>query len=162
MTARWIHFTRWLTLAAVSAAMLACTTVGVGSGALSSDNTPVSFNWSSTDGGNTGSMSATLGNGAAFSGPFLQMTGTVRTEALDPLWRGWRRGWGDWGFWGGYPVTAFSTVYSGKVIANLQGPGEQRLRCRFHLNEPASGMSGGGQGECQFNDGRSVQAVFPR
>jgi hypothetical protein len=36
------------------------------------------------------------------------------------------------------------------------------MRCRFHLNEPVSGMRGGGQGECQFNGGHTVDAVFPR
>ena|ERR1035437_1609847 len=166
MNTRWMTTTRRATaLVATLAAtmsMLACTSVGVGNGSLLSDNTPVSFSWTSTDGGNTGTLSATVGNGLAFSGPFLQMTSAVRTEALDPLWRGWRRGWGDWAYGGMAPMNAFSTVYSGQVIANLQGPGEQRLRCHFHLNDPAAGMGRGGQGECQFNDGRTVQAVFPR
>ncbi len=147
---------------ALALSLLACTSMGVGSGSLLTDNTPVSFSWTSTDGGNTGTLSAMVNSGAAFSGPFLQMTSTVRTEALDPIWRGWHRGWGDWAHGGIGPMNAFATIYSGQVIANLQGPAEQRLRCRFHLNDPAAGMSGGGQGECQFNDGRTVQAVFPR
>jgi hypothetical protein len=36
------------------------------------------------------------------------------------------------------------------------------MRCRFFLNDPAGGMGGGGQGECQFNGGRTVDAVFAR
>jgi hypothetical protein len=77
------------------------------------------------------------------------------------MWNGWRRGWNDWGYWGTLPESAFATHYSGKVIANLQGPGAQRLPCRFLLNAPAAGMGGGGQGECQFTGGRTVDAIFP-
>lgn len=164
MDTRWITSTRraavLATFATLAVSMLACTSMGVGSGSLSPDNTPVTFNWISKDGGNTGTMSAGLDNGVAFSGPFLQVTSTVRVDPLEPLWHGWRRGWADWGY--GDPASAFSTDYSGKVIANLQGPDDQRLRCRFRLNDPVGGMGSGGQGECQFNGGRTVQAVFPR
>lgn len=152
-------------LAALGGAVLAlsaCTSMGVGSGSLRPDNTPVSFSWTSKDGGSTGTMSATAVNAGVFSGPFVQMTSTVRTEMLEPMWRGWRRGWNDWRYFGPYSDTAFSTIYSGKVIANLSGPDGQALRCRFHLNDPAAGMRAGGQGECQFNGGRTVDAVFPR
>ena len=51
--------------------------------------------------------------------------------------------------------------YSGKVVATLTGQGDQRMRCRFHLVASASGMSGGGDGQCQLADGRAVQAGFP-
>lgn len=73
-----------------------------------------------------------------------------------------RRGWGDWRCFGAYPDTAFSTACSGKVVANLTGPFGQSMRCRFHLNDPVAGLKGGGQGECQFDGGRTVDAVFPR
>jgi hypothetical protein len=131
MNSRWINsISRAAGFAAVAGAaltLLACTTMGTGTGSLSPGNTPVAFNWSSKDGGITGTMSATIGGGAAFSGPFLQVT-----------------------------------RYSGKVIANLKGPGTQQLRCRFQLNDPAGGMGGGGQGECQFGGGRTVDATFAR
>lgn len=29
------------------------------------------------------------------------------------------------------------------------------------LNDRGAGMRGGGQGECQLNDGRTIQAAFP-
>jgi hypothetical protein len=150
-------------VAGVALTALACTSMGTGTGSVTPGNTPVSFDWTSKDGGTTGTMSATIGNGASFSGPFLQMTSSVRTDALEPMWGGgWRRGWGDWGGWGSFPDTEFSTRYSGKVVANLKGPDSQQLRCRFNLNDPAAGMGGGGQGECQFTGGRTVDAVFPR
>ncbi|OYU42655.1 MAG: hypothetical protein CFE44_22775 [Burkholderiales bacterium PBB4] len=114
-------------------------------------------------------MSATLGTskqlgaaGGTFSGPFLQVTSSVRSDPFEPLWLGWGRGWSNWGYWGNFHESTFSTHYSGKVIANLRGPTDQLLRCRFHLNTPAAGMKGGGEGECQFNSGRTVDAVFPR
>jgi hypothetical protein len=166
MNSRWIASTsRAAGIAAVAGAaltMLACTTMGTGTGSLSPSNTPVTFAWRSKDGGITGTMSATMADGAAFSGPFLQVTSTVRSDAFEPMWAGWRRGWSDWGYWGALPESEFATRYSGKVIANLKGPDMQQLRCRFHLNDPAAGMGGGGQGECQFGGGRTVEATFPR
>jgi hypothetical protein len=165
MTSTWIDRSRRamaiVALAGIALTGLACTSTGTGTGSVSPGETPVTFSWTSKDGGTTGTMSATVGNGAAFSGPFLQITSNVRTEALEPMWGGWRRGWNDWGYWGPFPDTAFSTRYSGKVVANLKGPDSQQMRCRFHLNQPVAGMGGGGQGECQFTGGRTVDAVFP-
>ena len=159
---------RKLALAATACAglaLMACTSMGTGSGAASPGGAPVAFAWTSKDGGTTGTMTANLKDGAAYSGPFVQMTSTVRIETLEPIWRGWRRGWNDWGYWGrggAFPDTAFATQYTGKVVANLQGPGDQRMRCRFHLNTPQAGTCGGGQGECQLGSGTTVDAVFTR
>lgn len=49
------------------------------------------------------------------------MNGTARVDLPVPMWFRWRRGWADWRYFGTYPEYAFATVYSGKVIANLQG-----------------------------------------
>jgi hypothetical protein len=48
-------------------ALGACTTLGTGSGSTSSGDRPVSFAWTSKDGGVTGTMSATLSDGGAFT-----------------------------------------------------------------------------------------------
>jgi hypothetical protein len=178
MTSRWIASTHQAIgqsavtgaaaalVACVAASMLlACTTMGIGTGTVTPGNTPVAFSWTSKDGGNTGTMSATLGTDGTFTGPFLQATSTVQSEGYEPLWAGWQTGWADWGYWDGFPGfpgTTFTTSYSGKVLANLQGPDTQRLRCSFQLNNPPAGMGGGGQGQCQFSSGRTVDAVFPR
>ena len=163
MSETWNHrAVRLAALTGLLVALGACTSMGVGSGSLRPDNTPVAFSWTSQDGGTTGTMKATAGAAGEYTGPFVQVTSTVRTEVLEPMWRGWRRGWGDWRYFGAFPDTAFSTVYSGKVVANLNGSSGQGMRCRFHLNDPAAGMKGGGQGECQFDGGRTVDAVFPR
>jgi hypothetical protein len=144
-----------------AATLLACTTMGTGTGSLSPGNRPATFAWTSHDGGITGTMSATIAGNGAFQGPFLQITSTVRSDTLAPMWDGWEAGWGDWG-WGGPMGDIYSTDYSGKVVANLKGANGQQLRCRFRLNDPVAGMGGGGLGDCQFSGGRSVSAVFAR
>ena len=148
-------------LLCVGIALSACTSMGTGSGSVSPGGAPVTFAWKSTDGGITGTMSATLADQQTFSGPFLQITKQVRTQDFDPLWTGWGFGWNDWSGWGPFSEFGF-TQYSGRAMANLQAADGQRMRCRFHLNTPIDGMAGGGQGECQLQNGRSVDAVFPR
>lgn len=149
--------------------LAACTSTGIGGGHLSgagATEEPVVFNWTSTDGGISGTMSAALPAGMVFQGRFFQITQQTRAEVLDPLWTHWRPGWNDWPYWGSpfsppYPTTQFITHYSGKVVATLASPDQQHMRCRFHLVKPAQGMSGGGEGECQLAAGQVVRAVFP-
>jgi len=141
--------------------LAACTVAGSGSGSLAPGNTPVALAWQSKDGGSTGTMSARLPDGRTFTGPFLQVRSTARIDDLHlrPFWAGWRPGWTDWRW--GPPGADFITVYSGRVIANLQAPDGPYLRCRFQLNDPRAGMSGGGQGQCSLNEGGTIDAVFP-
>lgn len=155
-------------LAVLVAAVAACTTIGTGTGQLASadtQETPVAFNWTSKDGGMSGTMTAALPE-AVFAGRFFQITQQTRGEVLMPLWAHWRQGWYDWPYWSGpmssaYPTTQFITHYSGKVVATLESANNERMRCRFHLVDPASGMGGGGEGQCQLSDARMVRAVFP-
>jgi hypothetical protein len=126
--------------------------------------TPVKFAWKSTDGGQQGTMAATLPN-AVYQGPFFQITRQIKGDVLTPLSAGWNDGWDDWPYWGDvyqgdYDTMQFITQYSGKVMANLSNPGGKQMRCRFYLMEPASGMSGGGQGECQLSGRRTIYASF--
>jgi hypothetical protein len=136
----------------------ACTTLGTGTGTTEAPgNAPVSFSWISKDGGVTGTMTASVG-GSTFTGPYLEITSTSQSSAFYPMWIGWRRGWNDWD----WNLDGSTTNYSGKAAANLQGPGSQRMRCRFDLNDPLAGMGGGGQGKCQLAGGPTIDAVFPR
>lgn len=154
-------------LAMATMALAACTTTGIGGGQVAAEGAalqPVAFTWTSTDGGISGAMTAIL-PGQTFQGRFFQITQQTRTDALDPLWMHWRRGWHDWPYWGypagsPYPTTQFITHYTGKVVATLEAPDQQRMRCRFHMVNPVRGMSGGGEGQCQLTDGRSVRADF--
>lgn len=162
----------WSWLAVLTLAVLAaCTTTGMGGGQLTgagADEQAVVFTWRSTDGAMSGSMNAQLPN-ETYTGRFFQITRQTRSEVLAPLWTHWSLGWYDWPYWGGvaqgpypypYPTVQFITHYSGKVVATLESPGNQRMRCRFHLAEPARGMLGGGEGECQLSGGRVVRALF--
>jgi hypothetical protein len=149
-------------LVCVGAALSACTTMGTGSGSVSPGGAPVAFAWKSTDGGTSGTMSATLDSQQTFSGPYLEITSQVRSEDFGPMWNGWGPYWNDWAGWGVFPEYGYARQYSGRVMANLQAADGQRMRCRFFLNTPIDGMAGGGQGKCQLTNGRSVDAVFPR
>ena len=145
----------------------ACTTMGEGRGDIpGAPSGAVTFQWTSTDGGMSGSMTASL-PGAVFQGRFFQITQQTRSEVLTPLWTHWRPGWYDWPYWmGPWPpvneATRFITHYSGKVVATLESPDKQRMRCRFHLVSPAGGMAAGGEGECQLSDGRHLSATFAK
>jgi hypothetical protein len=141
-------------------ALSACTTMGSGTGAVSPGNEPVAFSWKSTDGGISGTMSARLDTAQTFSGPYQQITSDVRSDGFAPMWTGWDYGWNDWQAWR-FPQPAFTTLYSGRVLANLQTADGQRMRCHFNLNHPAEGMASGGQGNCQLKGGRTVDALFP-
>lgn len=160
--------TRLASLLLALSALMGCTSTGTGQGQLTGASAPeesVSFTWTSTDGGISGTMRATLLE-QTFEGRFFQITQQTRSEILDPLWIHWRHGWYDWPYWSRragppFPSTQFITHYSGKVVATLAAPDQQRMRCRFHLVEPARGMSGGGEGECQLSAGRTVRASFP-
>jgi hypothetical protein len=144
-------------VALAAVALAACTTIGVGEGKLLPGDTPVQFDWSSSDGGISGVMSARLGTGSSFEGPFLQVTQQEVTQAQPdasvPAWDAWD---GD----AIYPETGMTTLYSGRVEANLASADGQRMQCRFTLTRPAAGMKGGGQGECQLGGGRTVDAVL--
>jgi hypothetical protein len=152
------------TLLCAGIALSACTSMGTGSGSVAPGGAPVNFSWKSTDGGTSGTMSATLDNGKTYSGSYLQITQQVHTQ--DMVWdRGyteWGAGWNDWDGWGPFPVDAVATQYSDRVLATLNDGKSDLMRCRFYLNSPIDGMTGGGQGKCQLKNGRSVDAVFPR
>ena len=100
-----------------------------------------------------------------FEGRFFEITQQIRADSLDYLWSHWLRGWNDWPY-RGYgdttpsTITQFITLYSGKVVATLEAPNSLRMRCRFYLMSPASGMAGGGEGECHVSDGRKLHATF--
>lgn len=161
------HRTR-LAMAAISVVLLAgCATAGMGGGEMSikgKAGQPVLFSWQSDNGGESGTMVATLPT-ATYSGDFFQITSRTQVDTLSPLWDGWAAGWNDWPFWQGraivpYNAELFVTQYSGKVLANLRNTSGQLMRCRLHLKDPPRGMTGGGEGECQIAGGTTINAEF--
>lgn len=156
------HIQQTLLIGLGVAALAGCaTTTGTGYGSVGTNDKPVAFEWTGKD-SLSGTMHATLANGENFSGPFFEITRETRNEMLAPLWLGWNRGWYDWPYWGTYDEPTFSTLYSGKVVANLDDASNgQHMRCRFHLMRPSTGMAGGGAGECQIQGGSTIEATFP-
>jgi hypothetical protein len=136
-----------------------CTTTGVGSGSSPNGAVSATFTWKA-ESPSRGAMTAALNTGETYNGPFFQVTHETTVDELGPLWVGWegRGAWRGWGAWG--PSAGFATEYTGKVLANLEGP-RGRMRCRFTLMQPSSGMAGGGEGRCQLPDGTIIHADFP-
>lgn len=148
----------------VLAALLAggCATNGTGTGSTRNNDLQATFTWASKS-DRTGTLDASLSNGETYIGQYFQITAETRVDELGPLWGGWNTGWrgrGGWGYWDAEPTPTFVTHYSGRVVANLAGPGGKHMRCRFRLIRPSSGMSGGGQGECQTPDTKTIDASF--
>jgi hypothetical protein len=124
----------------------------------------VAFTWQSDD-GDSGDITATFGNGRVFKGKYYQITERTRAERLDPLWDGWDRSTrgGGWRYWSNDHERDFVREYDGRVLANLQAENGEYMRCRFTLDSPARGMSGGGAGRCQLSESsREINAEFPR
>ncbi len=155
------HSTAKLGLGLLVALAAGCTTMGTGTGATLSGADPVSFNWKSSD-GVSGTMDATAPDGKAYSGQYFQVTKDTTVDSLEPLWVGWRGGWGGrgWNDWGA--GSGFVTNYTGRVVANLGAAGGEHMRCKFQLAHPTDGMAGGGRGQCQMPDGQTIDATFPK
>lgn len=155
----------------VAAAVLASGLAGcVASGPIRArlhDGQSVQMAYRSERFGYNGTMTAVMPGGERYSGRYLEVTSETDGEALAPFWMGWGVGWDDWGSeddsdWmiAGADVPSFTKTYSGTVIATLLGDRGGRMRCRFRLANPEQEMSGGGVGECQTGDGRSIDATF--
>lgn len=138
-----------------------CTTMGTGFGSTATGAIPVSFNWKSSD-SVSGTMDAVLSDGKTYSGQFFEITDDTTVDNLGPLWSGWNsgfRGRSGWDYWQGAPE--FVTHYTGRVVANLGAPNGEHMRCQFRLVRPSDGMAGGGHGQCQLPDGKTIDATFP-
>ena len=140
-----------------------CATNGTGTGSTRNNDLQATFTWASKS-DRTGTLDASLSNGETYIGQYFQITAETRVDELGPLWGGWNTGWRGrgWHYWDAEPTPTFVTHYSGRVVANLTGPGGQHMRCRFRLIRPSSGMSGGGEGQCQRAGGKTIDASFPR
>jgi len=125
------------------------------------ERVPVQFSWAAAASGASGEMNATLADGRQFRGAFLQVQND-RLVAPQQVWTGWKYGWRNWSWDDFGTAPLFEMLYRGEVVANLKGPHDDRMRCRFTLNDLPSGMPGGGRGQCQVASGIVVDAYFPR
>lgn len=136
-----------------------CTTMGTGYGTTAAGTNPVHFHWTSSD-GVSGTMYATLADGSVYAGTYFQITDNTTVDTLGPLWDGWGPGWG-FGGWDDWDTGSdFVTHYSGRVVANLADHEGKHIRCKFQLVHPSNGMAGGGQGDCQLSDGKTIDTSF--
>lgn len=157
------------TIAAVLGALglCACATSGVGSGRLVSPGKPesegpVELTWRAAPDATHGTISAILPDGRTFQGDFLQVTQTTLDRDLRPYWSSWGSPWYGWGYAGAYDTVTFVRHYSGRVIAQLEGPSGEHMRCRFVLARPESGPQSGGQGECELSTGERIDYAVLR
>lgn len=116
----------------------------------------LTFDWHSSD-DFSGIMTAHFADGRQFSGPYFEITPQTQIDRLDPLWEGWaaNHGWRHW-----HPGPGVVRHFNGNVLTNLSAKNGEHLRCRFQLLSPSLGMSGGGEGTCQFTDGSTVDAAI--
>ncbi len=142
---------------------LGCHHSGTGQGTLETpvsqggtkDAGPVQFSWESKGDPTHGNIQAQLPDGTEFEGTYLQVTSEATATDYGPYYSVW----GDpmWGpAWYAGPAGGFVTAYSGQVVAHLRAQNGTRMRCKFVLREPLTGMGGGGQGDCQLSSNQSV------
>jgi hypothetical protein len=151
-----------LPLMVVALGAAGCATMGTGAGATPSGADPVTFTWKGSTASDSGTMTASLSDGTTYTGQYFQITRNTTVDSLGPLWVGWHGRWGGlgWDDWGA--DDSFITQYTGRVAANLGAPSGAHMRCKFQLADPTDGMSGGGRGQCQMPDGKTIDATFPK
>lgn len=113
----------------------------------------------------SGEMVTTLGKGGAhLRGPFTRapakLKGGLETEVWNgfgaPVWSSWSNdGSGDW-IETGVAYGDFAEFYADKIVAYLQSEDGVKMRCQMRLNDPAQGVSMGGEGSCQVSNGGTV------
>lgn len=142
-----------------------CATSGIATGQLvttTGARERVVFDWRSDRGDPAkGRIVTFLPDGTPYSGRYFQITQTIEQTSLAPLWVGWDPYWPSWTSpWagvGGAGYSTFSRIYSGRVVATLESPSGDRMRCRFTLAEPEDGLAGGGIGDCQLQNGTVIE-----
>jgi hypothetical protein len=111
----------------------------------------------------SGPMKATPPDGNTYNGQFFRITETTTIESVAPLWSAWNSAWSGrsgWAYWNATPSSDFIRNYAGQFVAVLGAADGERMRCRFRLVHPEDGMAGGGAGQCQTSDGKTVDALF--
>jgi hypothetical protein len=148
----------------ISGALVGCTSTGTGMGESPNGQPTVSFTWQQSS-PQSGMLEATVAgpDGAQehYKGKFYQITRDSDVQTMASVWSPWYSRWRGWPYWGPEPSESFITYYTGQVVANLEGPNGQRMRCHFRLLQSSEGMRGGGQGECQLPTGETIRAEFP-
>lgn len=125
---------------------------------------PATAEWQSDWSGDNGTLSLTLPDGEHFSGKFTRIGLLTTPDRLAAGWGGWKPWqpyWNQWGRFGtpwveGEGFATFLQNYYGRIIATLYGDRGSAMRCRFALPEPDAKLADGASGECQVEDGRTL------
>lgn len=156
---------RWMSVVVAAAGLLAacavagCATSGLGEGHVEAPGKPeaegeAQFSWRADADATRGTIRAVLPDGRVFSGQFMQVTSTTVAQDLGPYWGGPYT----WGYGGPYyDYSTFVRHYSGRVIAQLDGPSGEVMRCRFLLARPEDGPQSGGVGDCELSSGEHIE-----
>lgn len=147
--------------------LFGCTSTGTARGQLVTANGQtqyVTFVWRSDAGDlRRGSLSVLLPSGQEFAGSYRQVSHTYPVSFYGPMWTGWQPYWPDWRpYWYAGPMgwdgPRWVRVYEGRVIARLEAQNSpDYMRCRFSLEDPSKGLSGGGSGDCQISTGETIR-----
>lgn len=149
-----------LALWALVASTVGCATSGVGSGQVIAPGKPgaegeAMFVWEADADATEGTIRVALPDGRVFRGRFVQSTSATTAQGFGPdeglygapyRWDGATAGGSD----------VFVRTHSGRVLAQLDGPGEERMRCRFVLARPEAGPASGGIGDCELSTGERI------
>jgi hypothetical protein len=141
--------------------LISCSHEGVGTGVLEKPGAsaggektegPVEFVWRSGTDPSQGQIDAITSDERRFVGTYIQPRARAWLAAYGPYWDVWtNRAWGVPDPWFNGTQDAFVTTYSGKALAHLTSTDGTRMRCVFLLRDPAAGMAGGGEGDCQLS-----------
>jgi len=138
-----------------------CTTMGTGFGSTAAGADPVTFSWKSSD-SVSGTMSATLTDGKQYSGQFFEIT-RIRGSTTSGLS-------GPGGIRAGAALAALTTGMPDRASSRTTRAGSwpisvlravRTCAAKFQLAHPSQGMAGGGRGQCQMPDGKTIDATFP-
>ena len=110
-----------------------------------------------------GQISGTAPDGTRFTGRYIEVSPNVEEHFYKVAWEGWEPYWSAWA-WDGDAETMdwarFVDTFTGTVIANLlSDDGQTRLRCRFIIDTPMTGLEGSDSGLCELSDGDTINAV---
>lgn len=141
--------------------LISCSHEGTGTGILEKPGAsagsetaagPVEFIWRSGSDPSQGQVEAIASDGRKFVGTYIEPKTQAWLDAYGPYWDAWTSvSWGVADPWFVGTQDAFVTTYSGKALAHLASPDGTRMRCIFLLRDPAAGMAGGGEGDCQLS-----------
>lgn len=139
-----------------------CATSGVGRGQVEAPGKPEAegeavFVWRADADARRGTIEAVLPDGRDFRGTFLQVTSATVAQDLGPGYSTWAGPGYGWGYMSGYDHSSFVRHYTGRVIAQLDGPDGETMRCVFQLARPEDGPASGGMGDCELSGGERIE-----